>query len=139
MNPTHGTGQANPIQHKVETQVNFDSTKPSKACLPKGFTKRFEAAKEDFSSSFSMIGSFLSAPFHMAFGKPSSKFEIAENVLWTCLLPATVPLVLGGALLMLPITLVSGAITFAAAKSTQDMVSYHPKPKGVTPPRVDDV
>ena len=138
--PTHGADPASSIQHRVVSdKIEQDTSKPSKSNLPKALTKRIEAVKEDFSLSFSMIGSLVSAPFHMAFSTPKSKFEIAENVLWTCLLPATVPSALGGALVMLPITLISGAISFAAGKSTQEMVAYKHKPQSLTPPRVDDI
>lgn len=140
----------NPLQSQFEpkneigslkenkTAIQNDTTKPSKSSLPKAFKNRFEAAKGDFHSSFSMIGSLVSAPFYMAFSRPSNKMQVAENILWTCLLPFTAPLSLGGALLMLPITLISGAVSFAAGKSTQEMVSSKPLPKSITPPRVDD-
>lgn len=99
-----------------------DSSKPSSISLPKALTTRLDAAEKDFKLSFGTIKSILKSPFQAAFGKCETKMDVAENVVWGAILPATVPLSIMGAGLLLPLTLVSGLVSFAAGKSTQEMV-----------------
>lgn len=104
--------------------TSADSTKPSKSFLPKSLEVKLDAAHKDLKLSFGSIGDLLASPFHAFLSKPDNAFEVAENVFWGLVLPATVPSVLLGAALMLPMALVSGMVSFATA-SSDDFDSRH--------------
>lgn len=130
MNPTQGVG---PVVHseiqKSSKEIKQDTTAPSKTSLPRALSTRIDAAKNDLALSFGMIGEILKSPF-IFLTKAENKIELAENVFWGLVLPATLPAVLLGAAMMVPISLISGIVSFVMADTTQNIASgvYDPNP-----------
>ena len=130
MEPTQGTGPVLPVEPEtVKDTSKEDSTAPSKSSLPRALEIRVDAAKSDLSLSFGTIGDILKSPFSFL-SKPESKIELAENIFWGLMLPATLPSVLLGAAVMIPISIISGIISFVMADSTQKIAGgeYDPNP-----------
>ncbi len=114
----------NPIYQSGQTGSAQSSTAPQKGSLPAIKSKRLEAASNDLKLSFKVIKGLVLSPFSSLFQKSGGSIDkpkrsgedIAQAIIFTALLPATVPATLVGAALLTPIALVSATVALATGK-----------------------